>query len=331
MSSSAPSVEEIGHRLGDAYRGFVTMFSKVPTESKFAVKGTLTPEEFVAAGDALVTKFPTWQWAPAAKASYEQSYLPKEKQYLVTRGVPCFARVKDLEDSVRDVVITSAEDEDGWLQTGESHPVYAVGRGNASSEEEETTEITAAVEEGQQPAAKSDTQARGPTVVVVEDYGDEEANAAISALDSLIAPGGAAASPVVVPPPDESEDLRRSYDLSITWDKYYQTPRLWLSGFDRFGQPLAPERIFEDVLTEYRSKTVTVDPHPCTGIPCASIHPCRHAEMMLRVIQSWQDAGEKVQSELALLVFLKFISGVVPTINYDFTADVTIRGGFRAK
>lgn len=43
MSSSAPSVEEIGHRLGDAYRGFVSRFSKVPTESKFAVKGTLTP------------------------------------------------------------------------------------------------------------------------------------------------------------------------------------------------------------------------------------------------------------------------------------------------
>ncbi|EER14162.1 conserved hypothetical protein [Perkinsus marinus ATCC 50983] len=312
MSSSAPSVEEIGHRLGDAYRGFVSRFSKVPTESKFAVKGTLTPEEFVAAGDALVTKFPTWQWAPAGKVAYEQSHLPKEKQYLITKGVPCFARVKDLENSVKDVAVTTTEDEDGWLQTGESHPVYAVGRGNASREE--VTDITDSAQQAKTESSKA------PTMVVVEDYDDEEAHAAISALDSLIAPQGA--TPVVVPPPDE--DLRRSYDLSITWDKYYQTPRLWLSAFDRFGQPLAPEKIFEDVLTEYRSKTVTVDPHPCTGIPCASIHPCRHAEMMLRVIRNWQEAGEKVQSELALLVFLKFISGVVPTINYDFTADVTM-------
>ncbi|KAF4664281.1 E2-like enzyme [Perkinsus chesapeaki] len=303
MSSSGPSVEEIGHRLGDAYRGLVSMFSKVPTESKFATKGTLTPDEFVAAGDALVTKFPTWQWAPAAKASYEQSYLPKEKQYLITRGVPCFARVKDLENSVKDITADCTEDEDGWLQTGEAHPSYAVGRGNASKEGEEVAEITLG-DVAQPQATKPAPQVRA-MVMVEEDYGDEEANAAISALDELVVGGDANAdggsSHVVVPPPDESEDLRRSYDLSITWDK-----------------------IFEDVLTEYRSKTVTVDPHPCTGIQCASIHPCRHAEMMLRVIQSWQEAGEKIQSELALLVFLKFISGVVPTINYDFTADVNM-------
>lgn len=24
----------------------------------------------------------------------------------------------------------------------------------------------------------------------------------------------------------------RSYDLSVTYDKYYQTPRLWLKGYD---------------------------------------------------------------------------------------------------
>ena len=27
----------------------------------------------------------------------------------------------------------------------------------------------------------------------------------------------------------------RSYDLSITYDKYYQTPRLWLYGYDEVG------------------------------------------------------------------------------------------------
>ena len=96
----------------------------------------------------------------------------------------------------------------------------------------------------------------------------------------------------------------RSYDLTVTYDKYYQTPRLWLFGYDevRCGQrpnkqptslslslsrvcvcvcvcqngvPLKPEQIFEDVMTQYATKTVTVDPHPCTGIPTASIHPCR--------------------------------------------------------
>ena len=32
----------------------------------------------------------------------------------------------------------------------------------------------------------------------------------------------------------DSEDIlrTRTYDLHITYDKYYQTPRLWLTGYD---------------------------------------------------------------------------------------------------
>lgn len=28
----------------------------------------------------------------------------------------------------------------------------------------------------------------------------------------------------------------RTYDLHITYDKYYQTPRLWVVGYDEVGQ-----------------------------------------------------------------------------------------------
>merc|ERR1712167_394728 len=72
----------------------------------------------------------------------------------------------------------------------------------------------------------------------------------------------------------------RTYDLSITYDKYYQTPRLWLFGYNEGGEPLRPEQVYEDVLSEYISKTVTVDPHPLTGTPTVSIHPCKHAQVM---------------------------------------------------
>lgn len=30
----------------------------------------------------------------------------------------------------------------------------------------------------------------------------------------------------------------RTYDLNITYDKYYQTPRLWLFGYDEVGARL---------------------------------------------------------------------------------------------
>ena len=36
----------------------------------------------------------------------------------------------------------------------------------------------------------------------------------------------------------------RKYDLSITYDFYTTTPRLWLTGHSESGQPLGQEEIF---------------------------------------------------------------------------------------
>ena len=36
----------------------------------------------------------------------------------------------------------------------------------------------------------------------------------------------------------------RKYDLSITYDFYTQTPRLWLTGFNEEGNPLTQAEIF---------------------------------------------------------------------------------------
>ncbi len=45
----------------------------------------------MAAGDLLVYKCPTWTWA-AGEPSRSVSYLPAEKQFLITRAVPCSRR-----------------------------------------------------------------------------------------------------------------------------------------------------------------------------------------------------------------------------------------------
>ena len=52
----------------------------------------LDSAQFVAAGDQLVASCPTWQWA-AGDARCARPYLPPEKQYLITRNVPCRSRV----------------------------------------------------------------------------------------------------------------------------------------------------------------------------------------------------------------------------------------------
>ena len=58
-------------------------------------------DEFVAAGDFLAYKFPTWTWSPASStdAKYTREFLPPSKQYLVSRGVPCLRRVSQMESA----------------------------------------------------------------------------------------------------------------------------------------------------------------------------------------------------------------------------------------
>jgi len=70
---------------------------KPPTESKFAEKGILTPQEFVEAGNQLVQMCPTWQWKPASNDKLKRADLPDDKQFLYTR-VPCHKRVSDAMD-----------------------------------------------------------------------------------------------------------------------------------------------------------------------------------------------------------------------------------------
>ena len=47
----------------------------------------------------------------------------------------------------------------------------------------------------------------------------------------------------------------RTYDLSISYDKYYQVPRFWLAGFDEERRPLSADALLEDGELE-RKKTL---------------------------------------------------------------------------
>jgi ubiquitin-like-conjugating enzyme ATG3 len=96
--------------------------------STFRATGQLTPEEFVAAGDYLVYKFPTWSWADASSEARRVAYLPAGKQFLVTRGVPCHRRLDENfagEAGVEEAVVGDGEgwkegsaEDGGWLRTG---------------------------------------------------------------------------------------------------------------------------------------------------------------------------------------------------------------------
>ncbi|WFD44972.1 E2-like enzyme [Malassezia psittaci] len=167
----------------------------------------------------------------------------------------------------------------------------------------------------------------------------------------------------------------RTYDCMITYDKYYQTPRMWLIGYDEEGLPLQPTQIFEDVASDYALKTVTIEPFPHgssgstakshgASMHVASIHPCKHASMMRKMIHRMNESGQyreqgqplqpipsrpqlekrshwwpsaksgrsqsphvsnetesepdtEVRVDQYLMIFLKFMASIVPTIEID--------------
>ncbi|XP_042219668.1 ubiquitin-like-conjugating enzyme ATG3 [Homarus americanus] len=117
----------------------------------------------------------------------------------------------------------------------------------------------------------------------------------------------------------------RTYDLHITYDKYYQTPRLWLTGYDENRQPLTVEEMYEDFSQDHANKTVTMETHPhLSGPPMASVHPCRHAETMKKICETVLEGGGELGVHLYLIVFLKFVQAIIPTIEYDYTHNFSL-------
>lgn len=50
-----------------------------------------------------------------------------------------------------------------------------------------------------------------------------------------------------------------------------------------------------------------------------TIHPCKHADVLKQFIDIAKDNGVTIQAHQALFLFLKFMSSVIPTIEYDST------------
>ena len=169
----------------------------------------------------------------------------------------------------------------------------------------------------------------GEVVDIDDDKKDEDDQ--VMDIDDIDAAGGtnsdnvfASGKYVVKQELEDTVHKNRTYDLSITYDFYYRTPRLWLIGYSENGEVLTEKEIFEDIMADYAKKTVTIESHPHSGMKEASIHPCNHAKVMKKIIDTITLNGGTPQVHQSMFVFLKFISSVVPTIEYDFTMDLEL-------
>ena len=47
----------------------------------------------------------------------------------------------------------------------------------------------------------------------------------------------------------------------------------------------------------------------------------RHADVMKKILQTVQEGGGEIGVHMYLVVFLKFVQAVIPTIEYDYTRN----------
>lgn len=254
------------------------------TVSQFYEQGKLTPDEFVAAGDQLIKMAPVWRWSRGS-TTHLKPYLPPAKQFLVLNGAVSRCRVNDISGSDLDM--------DAATATTAALPLPA-------SPDFSPSRPPAVGGAGADPAAAED---------------DEYADMRSFCDPSLICHDTGAVGP-------SSAESERLYEITITYDNAYQTPRVYLRGQKVSGERLNAYAMMEDVMQDYVSKTATLEAHPHSGEQYLSIHPCRHAQTMKRLVDQMVENGSVPPVELYLFIFLKFINSMIPTIDYDNTLSV---------
>ncbi|KAI5670257.1 hypothetical protein M9H77_10621 [Catharanthus roseus] len=304
----------LSQMIHGAFKGTVERITSPRTVSAFKEKGVLSINEFIIAGDNLVSKCPTWSWE-SGEPSKRKSYLPAEKQFLITRNVPCLRRAASIEEEYEAAggeVLLDNEDNDGWLAT-HGKPKESKGDDDENLPSMDALEIS----------KKNTIQS------ISAHFGGEEEEdipdmAEFEDPDNLVEtdPATLQSTYLVAHEPDDDNILRtRTYDVSITYDKYYQTPRVWLTGYDESRMLLQPELVLEDVSQDHARKTVTIEDHPHLPGKHASVHPCRHGAVMKKIIDVLMSRGVEPEVDKYLFLFLKFMASVIPTIEYDYTMD----------
>lgn len=258
--------------------------AEIPKESVFLKDGRLTPGEFTAACDRLILASKMWSWQPASKGGFQEPVLDPKKQYLKTTTV---SRCR-LSDDTTGIQAIKIDEE--WQSIGVDQPM----------EKKEFKE---------EDAAQPPVPVSAPKIKKFTENSDDEDQ--VEAKDDA-------------KPAEEVEDTKRVYEVHITYDRHYLTPRLWLTGVNSKNRPLTKEEIMEEVMPEYREKTVTYDQQPQTGEFMANIHPCRHANVLKTFAEQAMSNGGEVRPDQSLFLFLKFISSVMPTVEIDFTVEMQL-------
>lgn len=307
--------------ISSTWRTWKEYLTPVSHQSTFYTTGQLTPGEFIQTGEYLVHMFPTWHWNQVDNGDKLQirDFLPNGRQFLVSRKVPCRNRVDDYQNNIQDLQF---DEEFITNESSSSHDKSI--EGNKGGDGNEIGDIDFDMAEK----------------LNLHDADDENDNVND---DEVVF---------------QQDGNLRYYDLYIGYSTSYRVPKFYLVGYNAEGLPLTPEQMFQDISIEYRTKTATIEKLPFfkDSILSISIHPCKHAHVMkilldkIRTIKKqrkrteskinsnkrsddqepekeddWEDLQDDVDDNLQidqyLVVFLKFINSITPTIEHDYTME----------
>ena len=242
----------------------------------------LTPKEFEIAGDALVEACPTWSWESGDK-ELNNTYLPAEKQFLITKNVPCIERASYVEAYATKIVeendIQEKEVEEEWIETSSSAEKDEMKVDfeilpTSKSAGNDKSSIPTIGDDGYESTTSAAEKKLATDMDEVPDISDLNIEDVPVITDDFRSNVGTASDISAQNTKDmasssglqDSEmnnkgDLR-TYDVIISYDMMYYVPRCWLIGYDANGKPLSKKEVMEDIMKDYRLKTVTIEGHP---------------------------------------------------------------------
>ena len=181
------------------------------------------------AGDQLTRTCPSWTWEKG-EASKQRPYLPADKQFLLTRRVPSYNRVSLLTSSklVEQTIKGGMGDREGdWCA-----PELLVPD-DSTNDDEVIVEVEDADEHNHHHPTEPSTSnsynrppnqhTKNDEYLDMEDESlalDDASTCNNMTFASSSQTGGSASKLLEA----------RRYDVSITYDNYYRTPRIWLFG-----------------------------------------------------------------------------------------------------
>jgi ubiquitin-like-conjugating enzyme ATG3 len=154
---------------------------------------------------------PSWSWSSGDEAKIK-SYLPKEKQFLVTRNVPCLRRCKEMENySGIEKLVEEESDGDGWVthETGDNEDENECAA-------EMTLETMNLNDDIDRKEFNGDDDDEGEEALDMEDF---EESGQLETVDPSVAIIAQKSNAITECDTGDSIVHTRTYDLYITYNK----------------------------------------------------------------------------------------------------------------